>query len=79
MSTLIPPLTKVIFLNDYGWDEDREQANQYLKKGEIYTVLHAEQSADYTAYFLIEFPYIGFNSVMFEPIGWKETYEDDFD
>ena len=76
---MIPPLTQVIYLNQHGWDEDREEANKYLKEGEIYTVLFAEQSSDYTDYFLVEFPYLGFNSVMFEPIGWEETYEDDFD
>jgi hypothetical protein len=76
MSTLIPPLTQVVYLDDHGWDEDREEANRYLKKGEIYTVLFAEQSSDYTDYYLLEFPYIGFNSVMFDPIGWEETYED---
>lgn len=71
---MIPPLTQVIYLNQHGWDEDREEANKYLKEGEIYTVLFAEHD-----YFLVEFPYLGFNSVMFEPIGWEETYEDDFD
>ena len=79
MSTLIPPFTQVIYLNQHGWDEDRKEANQYLKEGKIYSVLHAEQSSDYTAYYLVEFPYIGFNSVMFDPIGWEETYGDDFE
>lgn len=76
---MIPPLTQVIYLNQYGWDEDREEANKYLNEGEIYTVLFAEESSDYTGYFLVEFPYLVFNSVMFEPIGWEETYEDDID
>jgi hypothetical protein len=79
MSSLIPPLTQVIYLNKHGYDSDREEANQYLKEGEIYTVLHAEQTHDSTTYFLLEYPYIGFNSVMFDPIGWEETYENDFD
>jgi len=79
MSTLIPPLTQVNYLNQHGWDEDREDANQFLKEGETYTVLYAEQSSDYTAYFLVEFPSIGFNSVMFDPIGWEEAYEDDLE
>jgi hypothetical protein len=78
MSSLNPPLTQVIYLNRQGYDSDREEANQYLKEGEIYTVLHAEQTDDYT-YFLVEYPSVGFNSVMFEPIGWEETYENDFD
>jgi hypothetical protein len=75
---MIPPLTQVIYLNDHGHDFDREEANQYLKEGEVYTVLFAEQSSDYTDYFLVKFPYLGFNSVMFEPIGWEEIYADDF-
>lgn len=78
MSDLIPPLTQVIYLNCHGWDEDRKEANQYLKMGEIYTLLYAEKSSGYTDYFLVEFPYVGFNSVMFEPIAWEESY-DDFD
>lgn len=79
MSTIIPPLTQVLYLNDHGYDLDREEANQYLTKGEIYTVLFAEQSSDYTALYLVEFPYIGFNPVMFEPLGWEETYDEDLD
>ncbi len=68
MSSLIPPLTQVIYLNRHGYDSDREESNQYPKEGEIYTVLHAEQTDDYTTYFLVEYPYLGFNSVIVEPI-----------
>ncbi|WP_154859433.1 hypothetical protein [Cyclobacterium xiamenense] len=78
MSTLIPPLSLVMYLNEHGLNEEREEANRYLTEGEIYTVLHTEQSSDYTDYFLVEFPYIGFNSVMFEAVAWDERY-DEFD
>jgi|GEM_PF-2924394 len=76
MSFAPPPLTQLIYLNRNGYDEDREDANLYLKEGEIYTLLFAEESSDYTDFFLVEFPYVGFNSVMFEPIAWEDIFDD---
>jgi hypothetical protein len=76
MSLAPPPLTQLIYLKQNGYDEDLEEANQYLKKGEVYTLLYAEESSDHTDFFLVEFPYIGFNSVLFAPIAWEDIFDD---
>lgn len=46
-----------------------------MEVGESYTLLFADQSSDNSIYFLVEFLFLGFNSLMFMSIKWEETCE----
>jgi len=56
---------KLIYLDKNGYDTQREEANKFLKKGEIYTVDHVDIFKSTSTVFLKEFPGMGFNMVMF--------------
>jgi hypothetical protein len=57
--------SKLIYLDKNGYDEDREEANKFLKKGELYTVDHVDIFKYSSTVYLKEFPEMGFNMVMF--------------
>ena len=58
---------KVVFANpDAGYARDRETAQKYLNKGQIYTVKRTEVDSHRTRVFLKKVPGVAFNSVMFE-------------
>jgi hypothetical protein len=59
--------SKVIFAHPgNGYKHDQEQAAEYLKVGEVYTVSRTEVGGFHTEVYLEEVPGRGFNSVMFD-------------
>ena len=62
-----PEGTKVRYLNQNGYDGDREYANKYLKEGQIYEVEFTVIHSWLTDVFLKGIP-VSFNSVMFEEV-----------
>ena len=58
--------TKVIFLNEGGFDNDTKEANKYLKEGETYTVDYIDVGGWISYVTLKECPNKSFNTVMFE-------------
>ncbi|MDY0281970.1 MAG: hypothetical protein RBR35_15575 [Salinivirgaceae bacterium] len=54
-----------------GQPQDRENVLKSLKPGRIYTVDRTKIYPNYTAVFLVEFPYIEFNSIYFVDVKQK--------
>jgi len=59
---------KVRYIGEGGWDADKVHANKYLTVGEIYTVDIIDIGNWSSDVYLIEFPEIDFNTVMFEEV-----------
>lgn len=57
--------TKVRYLNQNGYDYEREEANKELVEGEVYTVKYTIVGSWYSTVVLKEFPDKEFNTVMF--------------
>ena len=67
------PNTKVFFLDENGYDYDRETAQKYMKKGDFFTVKHIEVGNWSSTVFFNEIPDQGFNTVMFEELKEEEV------
>ena len=60
--------TKVKFINDNGYDFEREEANQILGTDKIYTVKHINVGGWISYVHLKEIPNKSFNTVMFDEV-----------
>lgn len=64
--TDVPPLgRKVVYLNDNGYEFDREYANQYFSKGQVLTVKEIYVGRSSSKVEFAEVPDKTFNTVMF--------------
>jgi hypothetical protein len=64
--TDVPPLgRKVVYLNDNGYDTQREHANQYFKEGQVLTVNEIYVGRSSSGVEFVEVPNKRFNTVMF--------------
>ena len=70
-SDVSPKGRKVVFLNDNGYDYEREYANTLFKEGQILTIKEIYVSRCSSEVEFIEFPNKRFNTVMFADINWK--------
>jgi hypothetical protein len=59
---------QVIYLDQNGWESDREQANKFLKKGQTYTIEKITVYKSSSRVYLKEIPGKGFNTVMFRNV-----------
>jgi hypothetical protein len=67
--TSISPLgRKVVYLNENGWDGNREYANKYFAKGQVLTVKEIYVGRSSSEVEFVEFPDKKFNTVMFEDV-----------
>lgn len=64
-SNVKPKGRKVIYINENGYDSDREYANKHLKQGAIYTIEEIWVGGSSSTVELEEFPNKQFNTVMF--------------
>lgn len=66
----ITPATgrKVYFLNDNGYDSERETANKYFKEGQILTIKEIYVGRSSSTVEFEELPDKNFNTVMFEDV-----------
>lgn len=56
---------KVIYLNDNGYDIDREIANEFMEEGQVLTVNEIYVGRSISKVEFVEFPNLLFNTVMF--------------
>lgn len=63
-----PEGRKVIFLDDNGYEGQRENARKYFKKGDILTVKEIYVGRSSSEVEFIEFPNKKFNTVMFADV-----------
>lgn len=69
MDIYSPPGTRVRFAHPTnGYLIDQETAAKHLVVGEVYTVDHADVYSSSTTVYLVGYPDVGFNSVMFEEV-----------
>lgn len=68
MSIYAPEGTKVKFMNENGFDREKEYANKILDKNQIYTVDRVEVGGWVSYVYLKEFPNEAFNTVMFKEV-----------
>lgn len=69
MDIYSPPGTRVRFAHPTnGWPIDQETAAKHLVVGEVYTVDGADVHSSSTTVYLVGYPDVGFNSVMFEEV-----------
>lgn len=64
----LPQGRKVRFLNNNGYDSERERASRYFKEGQILTVKDIYVGSWSSDVEFIEFPGKEFNTVMFEDV-----------
>ena len=70
-SDVSPKGRKVVFLNDNGYEDEREYANTLFKEGQILTIKEIYVGGSSSEVEFIEFPNKRFNTVMFADINWK--------
>ena len=68
MSDVPPKGRKVRFLNDNGYDSDREYANKYFKEGQILTIKEIYVGRSSSEVEFEDYPHKEFNTVMFEDV-----------
>ena len=62
-----PAGTKVVYLDENGYDSDKEYAHRAgLQKGKMYTLSGMEIGGSHSTLWLEEFPDKSFNTVMFK-------------
>lgn len=67
-SEISPRGRKVKYLNENGYDRDREYANQFFKEGDILTIKEIYVGNSRSRVEFIEFEGNEFNTVMFEDV-----------
>lgn len=64
-----PEGRKVIFLNDNGYDIEREYANDLFEEGQVLTIKEIYVGRSSSEVEFIEYPDKRFNTVMFADVG----------
>lgn len=67
-SDISPEGRKVVFLNDNGYDMERQYANQFFTDGDVLTVKEIYVGRSSSEVEFIEFPNKRFNTVMFADV-----------
>lgn len=60
-----PPGTKVYYLDENGYEMERERARKFLRKDQELTIYHTKVDRFRTDFEFVECPNMWFNSVMF--------------